>query len=78
MAVEMDENFLPIRLGGAAMTKEKQFSAADVQEAKVLLSQLRKVRHVSSGYQTLDRLTGGFIHGGVTLIASRPAAGKAI
>lgn len=37
---------------------------------------MRKVRHVSSGYQTFDRLTGGFIHGGVTLIASRPAVGK--
>ena len=33
-------------------------------------------QHTSSGYQILDTLTGGFIRGGVTLIASRPAVGK--
>ena len=37
---------------------------------------MRNVHYTSSGYQTLDTLSGGLIRGGITLIASRPAVGK--
>ena len=58
------------------MINDKTLTETGLQEVKDLLSQMRQTRYTSSGYQTLDILTGGFIRGGVTLIASRPAVGK--
>ena len=58
------------------MTNDKTLRETDLQKFKDQLSQMRQTRYTSSGYQTLDTLTGGFVRGGVTLIASRPAMGK--
>ena len=58
------------------MMNDKTSTATGLQEVKDLLSQMQHMRYASSGYQTLDVLTGGLIRGGVTLIASRPAVGK--
>ena len=58
------------------MTNDKTLRETDLQKLKDLLSQMRQMQYTSSGYQTLDILTGGLIRGGVTLIASRPAVGK--
>lgn len=58
------------------MTNDKTLRETDLQKVRDLLLQMRQMRYISSGYQTLDALTGGFIRGGVTLIASRPAVGK--
>ena len=58
------------------MTNDKTLRETDLQKVKDLLSQMRQTRYISSGYQTLDTLSGGLSRGGVTLIASRPAVGK--
>lgn len=58
------------------MINDKTLTETGLQEVKDLLPQMKQMRYTSSGYQTLDALTGGFIRGGVTLIASRPAVGK--
>ena len=58
------------------MMNDKTLTGIGLREARDLLLQMRQMRYTSSGYQTLDALTGGLIRGGVTLIASRPAVGK--
>ena len=58
------------------MLNDKTLTGIGLREARDLLLQMRQMRYTSSGYQTLDALTGGLIRGGVTLIASRPAMGK--
>ena len=58
------------------MMNDKTLTGIGLREARDLLLQMRQMRYTSSGYQTLDALTGGLIRGGVTLIASRPAMGK--
>ena len=50
----------------------------DLQEAKSLLAQIKQNMYpqTSTGYASLDRLTGGLIRGGVTLIGGRVAMGR--
>lgn len=48
----------------------------DFDEAKQILEQMRRDRGYPSGYEDLDRLCGGLVKDGVTLIAARPAMGK--
>ena len=48
----------------------------DLQEAKQLIEQMRHDRGFPSGYSELDKLSGGLVRDGVTLIAARPAMGK--
>lgn len=47
----------------------------DFAETKQLLEQIRQDRGYPSGYADLDRLCGGLVRDGVTLIAGRPAMG---
>ena len=47
----------------------------DFEEAKQLLEQIRQDRGYPSGYRDLDKLCGGLVKDGVTLIAGRPAMG---
>ena len=56
------------------MMKQAEFAETDLQEAKALIEQ--NAGFTSSGYESLDILTGGLIRGGVTLIAARPAMGR--
>jgi len=46
----------------------------DIQEAKQLLEKMQK--YMSTGYPSIDALTGGLIRGGVTLLGGRPAMGR--
>ena len=46
----------------------------DIQEAKQLLEKMQK--YMSTGYPSVDDLTGGLIRGGVTLLGGRPAMGR--
>ena len=46
-----------------------------LEEAQQLLEQIRQDRGYPSGYEGLDRLSGGLVKDGVTLLASRPAMG---
>ena len=48
----------------------------DFEEAKQLIEQMRYDRGYPSGYRDLDKLCGGLVKDGVTLIAARPAMGK--
>jgi len=48
----------------------------DFEEAKQLLEQMRRDRGFPSGHMGLDKLCGGLVKDGVTLIASRPAMGR--
>ena len=48
----------------------------DFDEAKQLIEQMRHDRGYPSGYRDLDKLCGGLVKDGVTLIAARPAVGK--
>lgn len=48
----------------------------DLEKAKELLEQLHWDSAYPSGYEELDRLCGGLVKDGVTLIAARPAVGK--
>lgn len=48
----------------------------DFEEAKQLIEQMRRDRGFPSGYKDLDKLCGGLVKDGVTLIAARPAMGK--
>ena len=48
----------------------------DFEEAKELIEQMRHDRGYPSGYRDLDKLCGGLVKDGVTLIAARPAMGK--
>jgi replicative DNA helicase len=54
--------------------KQAVCAETDLQEAKALIEQ--NAGFTSSGYESLDILTGGLIQGGVTLIAARPAMGR--
>ena len=50
----------------------------DLQEIKNRVEQMRQKLNfggTTSGYKSVDELTGGLVRGGVTLIASRPAVG---
>jgi replicative DNA helicase len=48
----------------------------DFEEAKRLLEQIRRDRGYPSGYKDLDKLCGGLVKDGLTLIAGRPAMGR--
>lgn len=48
----------------------------DFEETKQLIEQMRHDRGYPSGYKDLDKLCGGLVKDGVTLIAARPAMGK--
>ena len=58
------------------MMKQEEFAETDLQEAKALIAQNQNAGFTSSGYESLDILTGGLIRGGVSLIAARPAMGR--
>lgn len=47
-----------------------------LEEAKALLEQLRQSRGCPSGFPALDKLSGGLVQDGVTLVAGRPAMGR--
>ena len=48
----------------------------DFEEAKRLLEQIRRDRGYPSGYKDSDKLCGGLVKDGLTLIAGRPAMGR--
>ena len=48
----------------------------DFEEAKHLIEQIRHEKGYPSGYKDLDKLCGGLVKKGVTLIAGRPAMGR--
>ena len=59
------------------MRKKQVFKKIiDFEEAKELIEQMRHDRGYPSGYRDLDKLCGGLVKDGVTLIAARPAMGK--
>ena len=47
----------------------------DFDEAQQLLEQMRRDKGFPSGYKDLDKLCGGLVKDGVTLIAARPGMG---
>ena len=59
------------------MGKEPVFrKIIDAEETKKILHLLRRDRGYPSGYKELDKMAGGLVRDGVTLIAGRPGMGK--